>query len=165
MRAGDLVLVRPTGPRGGHGKVVQAAGAAGHRARRARGADARPRAAAALRPRRRARRRATPPSTRRTATRARAATSATLPTFTIDPPTARDFDDAISAERLDDGAIRVWVHIADVSAHVPPGSLVDREARRRGTSVYVPGKVEPMLPEALSNVRPARSSPARTGWR
>ena len=74
-----------------------------------------------------------------------------LPTFTIDPPTARDFDDAISAERLDDGAIRVWVHIADVAAHVPPGSLVDREARRRATSVYVPGKVEPMLPEALSN--------------
>jgi ribonuclease R len=74
-----------------------------------------------------------------------------LPTFTIDPPTARDFDDAISAERLDDGAIRVWVHIADVAAHVIPGSLVDREAYRRGTSVYVPGKVEPMLPEALSN--------------
>ena len=130
----------------------QAAGEAGHRARRARGADARPRAAAALRPRRRAVGARGAPSTRRTATRARAATSRALPTFTIDPPTARDFDDAISAERLEDGAIRVWVHIADVSAHVPPGSLVDREARRRGTSVYVPGKVEPMLPEALSNV-------------
>jgi ribonuclease R len=74
-----------------------------------------------------------------------------LPTFTIDPPTARDFDDAISAEVLDDGAVRVWVHIADVAAHVAPGSLVDREAYRRGTSVYVPGAVEPMLPEALSN--------------
>ena len=74
-----------------------------------------------------------------------------LPTFTIDPPTARDFDDAISAERLGDGGIRVWVHIADVSAHVPPGSPVDREAHRRATSVYVPGAVEPMLPEALSN--------------
>ena len=74
-----------------------------------------------------------------------------LPTFTIDPPTARDFDDAISAERLDGGVVRVWVHIADVAAHVPPGSAVDREAYRRGTSVYVPGKVEPMLPEALSN--------------
>jgi ribonuclease R len=74
-----------------------------------------------------------------------------LPTFTIDPPTARDFDDAVSAERLDDGAVRVWVHIADVAAHVRPGSHVDREAFRRGTSVYVPGLVEPMLPEALSN--------------
>lgn len=69
-----------------------------------------------------------------------------LTTFTIDPVTAKDFDDAISAE-----GSRVWVHIADVSAFVRPGSLVDREAARRGTSVYVPGAVEPMLPEALSN--------------
>jgi ribonuclease R len=75
-----------------------------------------------------------------------------LPTFTIDPPTAKDFDDAISAERLADGAVRVWVHIADVAAHVRPGSALDREAFRRGNSVYVPGLVEPMLPEALSNV-------------
>ncbi|HWT25526.1 MAG TPA: RNB domain-containing ribonuclease, partial [Solirubrobacteraceae bacterium] len=75
-----------------------------------------------------------------------------LPTLTIDPPTAKDFDDAISAERLRDGRIRVWVHIADVAAHVPPRSAVDREAYRRGTSVYAPGTVEPMLPEALSNV-------------
>jgi ribonuclease R len=74
-----------------------------------------------------------------------------LPTFTIDPPTAQDFDDAISAERLEDGGVRVWVHIADVAAHVRPGSHVDREAFRRSTSVYVPGLVEPMLPEALSN--------------
>ena len=74
-----------------------------------------------------------------------------LPTFTIDPSDARDFDDAISAQRLDDGTLRVWVHIADVSAHVPVGSPVDREARRRATSVYVPGAVEPMLPQALSN--------------
>ncbi len=73
-----------------------------------------------------------------------------LPTFTIDPASARDFDDAISAA-VEDGAWRVWVHIADVSAHVEPKSLVDREAYRRGTSVYVPGAVEPMLPEALSN--------------
>lgn len=74
-----------------------------------------------------------------------------LPTFTIDPATAKDFDDAVSAERLDGGAIRVWVHIADVSAFVEPRSPVDREAMRRSTSVYVPGRVEPMLPEALSN--------------
>jgi ribonuclease R len=74
-----------------------------------------------------------------------------LTTFTVDPITARDFDDAISAERIDGGGVRVWVHIADVSAHVPEGSLVDREARRRATSVYVPGAVEPMLPRALSN--------------
>ena len=74
-----------------------------------------------------------------------------LTTFTIDPATARDFDDAISAEQLGEGRWRVWVHIADVCAFVAPGSLVDREAHRRATSVYVPSKVEPMLPEALSN--------------
>ncbi|MDX6691472.1 MAG: ribonuclease [Solirubrobacteraceae bacterium] len=74
-----------------------------------------------------------------------------LPTFTIDPATARDFDDAISAEALESGLTRVWIHIADVSAYVKPGSLVDREAARRATSVYLPGRVEPMLPEALSN--------------
>ncbi len=74
-----------------------------------------------------------------------------LTTFTVDPPTARDFDDAISAEALPGGRARVWVHIADVSAYVRPGSQLDREAYARGTSVYVPGKVEPMLPEALSN--------------
>ncbi|HEY4097981.1 MAG TPA: VacB/RNase II family 3'-5' exoribonuclease [Baekduia sp.] len=74
-----------------------------------------------------------------------------LPTFTIDPVTAKDFDDAISAEALGEGRWRVWVHIADVSAYVKPGSPVDREAYRRGTSVYVPGAVEPMLPEVLSN--------------
>ena len=74
-----------------------------------------------------------------------------LPTFTIDPPTARDFDDAISAEELPDGAVRLWVHIADVCAYVTPGSALDREAFRRANSVYVPGLVEPMLPETLSN--------------
>ncbi|MGC2375211.1 MAG: RNB domain-containing ribonuclease [Solirubrobacteraceae bacterium] len=74
-----------------------------------------------------------------------------LPTFTVDPSTARDFDDAISAERLADGNVRVWVHIADVAAHIAAGSLVDQEARRRATSVYVPGAVEPMLPHALSS--------------
>ncbi len=78
-----------------------------------------------------------------------------LPTFTVDPATARDFDDAISAERIESDperpAVRVWVHIADVAAHVPPGSGLDQEARRRATSVYVPGIVEPMLPHALSS--------------
>jgi ribonuclease R len=74
-----------------------------------------------------------------------------LPTFTIDPLSARDFDDAVSAESLAGGAVRVWVHIADVSAYVSEGSSVDLEARRRASSVYVPGAVEPMLPEALSN--------------
>jgi ribonuclease R len=74
-----------------------------------------------------------------------------LPTLTIDPVTAQDYDDAISAEPLGDEAWRVWVHIADVAAHVAPGSPVDREARRRGTSVYVPGAVEPMIPAALSS--------------
>jgi ribonuclease R len=73
-----------------------------------------------------------------------------LPTFTIDPPSARDFDDAISARR-EDGRIRLWVHIADVSAYVRPGTALEAEAYRRGTSVYVPGAVEPMLPQALSN--------------
>ncbi|MDX6649909.1 MAG: ribonuclease [Solirubrobacteraceae bacterium] len=74
-----------------------------------------------------------------------------LPTFTIDPASAKDFDDAISAQDLGDGAWRVWVHIADVSAYVRPGSAIDREAYRRATSVYVPGAVEPMLPHALSS--------------
>jgi ribonuclease R len=74
-----------------------------------------------------------------------------LTTFTIDPAGARDFDDALSAQAIGEDAWRVWVHIADVSAYVRPGTLVDREAYRRGTSVYVPGAVEPMLPEALSN--------------
>jgi ribonuclease R len=74
-----------------------------------------------------------------------------LATFTIDPVSAKDFDDAISAEQLAPGRWRIWVHIADVGAYVKPGSPVDREAYQRGTSVYVPGAVEPMLPEALSN--------------
>jgi len=73
-----------------------------------------------------------------------------LATFTVDPASARDFDDAISAQIEGDGA-RVWIHIADVAAHVKPGSLLDQEARRRGNSTYVPGAVEPMLPHALSS--------------
>ncbi|MGN6664121.1 MAG: RNB domain-containing ribonuclease [Solirubrobacterales bacterium] len=73
-----------------------------------------------------------------------------LATFTVDPVTARDFDDAVSAQIEGDGA-RVWIHIADVAAHVRPGSPLDLEARRRGNSTYVPGAVEPMLPHALSS--------------
>ena len=73
-----------------------------------------------------------------------------LPTFTIDPDDAQDFDDAVSARR-EDGLIRVWVHIADVTAYLRPGGPLEREAFRRATSVYVPGAVEPMLPEPLSN--------------
>jgi ribonuclease R len=73
-----------------------------------------------------------------------------LPTFTIDPDDARDHDDAISARREKRGRIRVWVHIADVTAYVRPGGPLDAEAHRRATSVYVPGAVEPMLPDVLS---------------
>ncbi len=152
-KPGDLVLVRPSSRSGGHAKIVRALG--------------RPEVAAdvleALMLDRGLRRRFDP-AVERAARRARDAgvggeglseiarrDLTALPTFTIDPATARDFDDAISAEAQDDGTTRVWVHIADVSAYVAPGSLVDREAARRATSVYVPGRVEPMLPEALSN--------------
>jgi ribonuclease R len=73
-----------------------------------------------------------------------------LPTFTIDPDEAKDFDDAVSA-RPEDGIVRLWVHIADVTAYVRPGGPLEGESFRRATSVYVPGAVEPMLPEVLSN--------------
>jgi ribonuclease R len=73
-----------------------------------------------------------------------------LATFTIDPSSARDYDDALSAEAIAPDVVRVWVHIADVSAYVREGSPLDEEARRRATSVYVPGAVEPMLPAELS---------------
>ena len=69
--------------------------------------------------------------------------------FTIDPEEAKDFDDALTLERDGDG-VRAFVHIADVSAYVPAGSPLDRDAAERAFSVYVPGRVEPMLPERLS---------------
>src|SRR6266480_601053 len=71
---------------------------------------------------------------------------------TIDPDDARDFDDAINVEKIDNnGDWRLGVHIADVSAYVTPNNALDREARRRGNSVYLPDRVVPMLPERLSN--------------
>ena len=146
---GDLVLVRPSSRSGGHAQVIRKLGRPENasdvlealmldRGLRRRFDPAVDRAA------RKARERGPDPEIAR-----RDLTD--LPTFTIDPVTARDFDDAISAERLAGGTTRIWVHIADVSAFVPAGSLIDREAARRGTSVYVPGRVEPMLPEALSD--------------
>ena len=70
---------------------------------------------------------------------------------TIDPDDARDFDDAINVERKPDGGWRLGVHIADVAAYVRPGTALDREAYKRGNSVYLPDRVIPMLPERLSN--------------
>lgn len=71
--------------------------------------------------------------------------------FTIDPDDARDFDDAINVERLNGGGWRLGVHIADVAAYVTAGSELDKEAIKRGNSVYLPDRVIPMLPERLSN--------------
>jgi ribonuclease R len=80
--------------------------------------------------------------------------------FTIDPPDARDFDDALTIERAD-GGLRTLVHIADVSAFVAAGGSIDIEAAWRGCSVYLPGRVEPMLPLVLSSglcsLQPGRS--------
>ena len=146
---GDLVLARPASRSGGHAKILRSLGRPDvasdvlealmlDRGLRRHFDPAVERAA------RKARDRGPDPDVARRDLTA-------LTTFTIDPVTARDFDDAISAEAIEGDRTRIWVHIADVSAYVAPGSLVDREAARRGTSVYVPGRVEPMLPEALSN--------------
>ncbi len=74
-----------------------------------------------------------------------------IKTFTVDPPDAKDFDDAISARRLDNGNWEVGVHIADVGYYVKPGTLIDREAERRAMTVYLVGCTVPMLPERLCN--------------
>ena len=72
-------------------------------------------------------------------------------TFTIDPADAKDFDDALSFRVLENGNFEVGVHIADVTHYVKPGDVVDEEARRRGTSVYLVDRTVPMLPEKLCN--------------
>jgi len=72
-------------------------------------------------------------------------------TFTIDPVDARDFDDAISIKKLKTDLYEIGVHIADVSHYVIPGSVLDDDAYQRATSVYLPDRVNPMLPERISN--------------
>ncbi|MDR3216971.1 MAG: ribonuclease R, partial [Clostridiaceae bacterium] len=74
-----------------------------------------------------------------------------LNVITIDGDDAKDFDDAVSVEELPDGGYRLWVHIADVASFVAEGSVLDKEALKRATSVYLPNMVLPMLPEAVSN--------------
>jgi ribonuclease R len=73
-------------------------------------------------------------------------------TFTIDPVDAKDFDDAISIRPLKNGVYEIGVHIADVSHYVEPDTKLDEEAYKRATSVYLPDRVNPMLPEHISNV-------------
>jgi ribonuclease R len=73
-----------------------------------------------------------------------------VPFTTIDPETARDFDDAVAIEKLPHGGSRLWVAVADVSHYVREGSPIDTEARRRGCSIYLPNRAIPMLPEHLS---------------
>ncbi|MBL4594351.1 MAG: ribonuclease R [Flavobacteriales bacterium] len=75
----------------------------------------------------------------------------TTTTFTIDPKDAKDFDDALSLKKLENGNWEIGIHIADVSHYIIPGSILDNEAYKRATSVYLVDRVVPMLPEILSN--------------
>ena len=75
-----------------------------------------------------------------------------LTIITIDPDDAKDFDDALSLEKLSNGNMRLGVHIADVTAYVEEDSALDKEALKRATSTYLVDRVVPMLPESLSNV-------------
>lgn len=75
-----------------------------------------------------------------------------ISTFTIDPDDAKDFDDALSFQKISDTSYRIGIHIADVSHYVKQGSIIDEEAYKRSTSVYLVDRVVPMLPEILSNV-------------
>ncbi len=72
-------------------------------------------------------------------------------TMTIDPPDAKDFDDALSLKKLDNGNLEIGIHIADVSHYVTPGSPIDKEAQERATSIYLVDRTIPMLPEVISN--------------
>lgn len=144
--AGDLVLVRP-GPGGSRGRIVERLGRpddirAVLHALAAEAGAARPfppevQSAADALPAD-----AGPPAEGRRDLRG-------LLAFTVDPGTAKDHDDALSVERVGDG-LRVLVHIADVAAVVEADGPIDREARRRSLSTYLPGRVEPMLPPKLS---------------
>lgn len=75
-----------------------------------------------------------------------------ITTFTIDPVDAKDFDDALSIQKLDNGNWKIGIHIADVTHYVKPDSIIDQEAQERATSVYLVDRVVPMLPEELSNM-------------
>lgn len=87
-----------------------------------------------------------------------------IPTLTIDPKDAKDFDDALSIKALDGGEYEVGVHIADVTAYVQQGDIIDEEARKRATSIYLVDRTIPMLPERLCNdlcsLRPGVDRPA-----